>query len=310
MICQYTPLEQEALLHIAGPDSLTFLQGQTTCDTRNLDSSHALPGVYCTPKGRVVCDFLLSQLGEEHYALRLRRDIRAGSAATFGKYIIFSKAELDAGRDDWQVLACWGEDAGRALSDIFGATPAERFGASCGDGFVVVQLDEDGRQFECYLDSANKPELLAQMGEIMQQSTEEQWQALQIGSGIGRIEAATVEAFIPQMLNYDLTGHISFTKGCYTGQEVVARLHYLGKPKRRMYLAELSGSEPPTAGTPLFSSDTGQSVGNVVNSAVADGQLIGLVVATADGVENGLHLGAVEGPALTIGELPYSLQSE
>jgi len=308
--CQYSPLQQEALLHIAGPDSLTFLQGQTTCDNRNLDPDHALPGVYCTPQGRVVCDFLLSQLSEDHYAMRLRRDIRANSGVTFGKYIIFSKAELDAQRDDWQVLACWGPDAARALHEIFDALPTARYGACSGDGFVLVQVDGAGQQFECYLDSKTSPQRLAQMDEILQLSAESEWQALQIAGGIGRIEAPTVEEFVPQMLNYDLTGHISFTKGCYTGQEVVARLHYRGKSKRRMYLAELPGAKPAAAGTALFSTGTEQSVGNVVNSAVSDGQVVGLVVATANGVENGLHLGAKDGPVLSIGELPYLLESD
>jgi folate-binding protein YgfZ len=308
--CQYSLLQQEALLHIAGPDSLTFLQGQTTCDTRNLDPDHALPGVYCTPPGRVVCDFLLSQLAEDHYALRMRRDIRASSSATFGKYIIFSKAELDDQRDDWQVLACWGPDAAQALREIFGAAPTARFGTCSGGDFVLVQVDEDGQQFECYLDSKTNPQWLAQVDGLMQASDESTWQALEIANGMGRIEASTVEEFVPQMLNYDLTGHISFNKGCYTGQEVVARLHYRGKSKRRMYLAELPGAEPAAAGTPLFSTGTKQSVGSVVNSAISDGQLVGLVVATANGVENGLHLGAKGGPVLSIGELPYSLQSD
>jgi folate-binding protein YgfZ len=310
LTCQYSLLQHEALLHIAGPDSLTFLQGQTTCDTRNLDPKHALPGIYCTPQGRVVCDFLLSQLGKDHYTLRMRRDIRASSSATFGKYIIFSKAELDDQRDDWQVVACWGADAAQTLREVFGAVPTARFGACGGDDFVLVQVDERGRQFECYLDSETSPQRLAQIDELMQQSVESEWQALEIAAGIARIEAATVEEFVPQMLNYDLTGHISFNKGCYTGQEVVARLHYRGKSKRRMYLADLPGTEPTAAGTPLFSTGTEQSVGNVVNSAITDGQVLGLVVATANGVENGLHLGAKDGPVLSIGELPYSLESD
>ncbi len=310
MTCHYSLLRHEALLHIAGPDSLTFLQGQTTCDTRNLDPEHALPGIYCTPQGRVVCDFLLSQLGKDHYALRMRRDIRASSRATFGKYIIFSKAELDDQRDDWQVVACWGPDAAQTLREAFGAAPTARFDACSGDDFVLVQVDENGQQFECYLDSKANPQRLTQMGELMQQSAEPEWQTLEIAAGIARIEAPTVEEFIPQMLNYDLTGHISFTKGCYTGQEVVARLHYRGKSKRRMYLAELPGTEPAAAGTPLFSTGTKQSVGNVVNSVTPDGQVVGLIVATSSGVENGLYLGAKDGPTLSIGELPYSLQPD
>ena len=310
MICQYSPLNHEALLHIAGPDSLTFLQGQTTCDTRDLESGRAVPGAYCTPQGRVVCDFLLCQLGQDHYALRMRRDIRSSAGATFGKYIIFSKAELDSGRDDWQVMACWGPDAAGALGDIFGTTPQERYGAVSGEDFVLVQIDADGQQFECYLRDEQAPALVARMAEVMTLSSESTWQALQITSGIGRIEAATVEEFVPQMLNYDLTGHINFTKGCYTGQEVVARLHYRGKSKRRMYLAELPGGSEAAAGSAVYTSGTEQSVGNVVNTASADGQVVALVVATATGVENGLYLADQQDAKLVMGELPYVLSPD
>ena len=309
MNCCYAPLDKEALLHISGPDALTFLQGQVTCDTRGLEDSGARAGAYCTPQGRVVSDFLLANLGGQHFALRLRRDTRAAAAATFGKYIIFSKAELDAERDDWRVLACWGPDSGNVLGDLLGAVPGERYGDVRGEGFVLVQVDEDGEEFECYLDAAAREDLLQLIDEKMARGREEQWRCRQLRSGIGRIEEATSGEFIPQMLNYDLVGHVSFNKGCYTGQEVVARMHYRGKPKRRMYLA--AAPEAPAAGTPLFSGGASQSVGNVVNSAV-DGEAgaLALVVATADGVEGGLRLGAPEGPALQMLELPYPLETD
>lgn len=308
MSTYYTPLEQEALLHITGPDALTFLQGQVTCDTRLVDSEHAQLGAYCTPQGRLVCDFLLCQLGEEHYAMRLRRDTRGSSAATFGKYIVFSKAALDPEREDWRLLACWGPDAATSLQEIFGTVPGAALAAQCGEGFSLIQTDEHGQQFECYLDSTRYEQTLEQISARMPATTEARWQALQIQRGWGRVEAATVGEFIPQMLNYDLTGHISFNKGCYTGQEVVARMHYRGKPKRRMYLVELPSSEPLAAGTALYSDSTAQSVGNVVNSASRAGEpALALVVATAAAAESGLHAGSADEPALTLAALPYSV---
>lgn len=309
MTSYYTHLEQEALLHLTGPDSLKFLQGQLTCDTRQIDAGHALPGAYCTPQGRVVCDFMLCQLGEEHYALRMRRDILDTSAATFGKYIVFSKARLDAARGDWQILACWGEDAAAALRDILGSVPERLFGAASDEGYTLVQMDAQGQQFECYLNTAEQAQLLRRLEVRLQISTEAAWQLGEIRRGIGRIQAPTSGEFIPQMLNYDLTGHVSFSKGCYTGQEVVARMHYRGKPKRRMYLAELSTPGPAAAGMALYSSGSAQSVGNVVNSnSDANGTTVALVVATADGLERGLHLAAPDGPLLETRALPYSLE--
>jgi len=304
----YSPLLDEALLHISGPDSLKFLQGQTTCDTDAVDAEHALLGAYCNPQGRMSCDFLLSQLGSDHFALRMKRDIIDSSAATFGKYIIFSKAELDPANSDWQVFACWGANAREALASVFPDVPGEKLGCSSGEYFCLVQIDESGSQFECYIDTAAQSDLADQLNTALTLDSETEWQALQIESGIGRIEAATVEEFIPQMLNFDITGHVSFTKGCYTGQEVVARMHYRGKPKRRMYLSSIPGSNSPAAGTALFSSGNEQSVGNIVNCAQRDdGTALALLVATEAGIENGLHVGAADGSLLDMLDLPYSM---
>jgi folate-binding protein YgfZ len=307
--CHYAPLPHEAVLHITGPETLKFLQGQVTCDTRKIDAEHALPGAYCTPQGRVVCDFLLFKAGDEHYGLRMRRDVRAAASAVFGKYIIFSKARLDAERDDLIAVAVWGEGARSALADVFGQAPSERFGVSHADDAIVVQTDEHGLQFECFLHSAGVEARLQQMARQMHSATAAQWQARQIADGIARIESPTFGEFVPQILNYDLTGHISFNKGCYTGQEVVARLHYRGKPKRRTYHASLSPVEDCAAGAPVFDAVEGQNVGNVVNYCVTADGAFALVAATADGAEHGLRLGAADGTPITLGVLPYMVDA-
>jgi len=148
------------------------------------------------------------------------------------------------------------------------------------------------------------------MGEAIQLATEPEWQALQMTNGIVRIEAATKEEFVPQTLNYDLTGHISFKKGCYTGQEVVARLHYLGKPKRRTGLAQLAVNSNPTVGTAVYDALSGKSIGSIVNWCTVGGDTTALVAATKDGLTHELHVGAVDGPLLVGRELPYSIDSE
>lgn len=311
MSSQFSLLPGEALLHISGPDSLTFLQGQTTCDTRQLRAGHALPGAFCTPQGRVVCDFLLSQLGDEHFALRMRRDISSHAAATLGKYIVFSRAALDSANEDWQIYGCWGPEAAERLEALVAQPRGARFGVVADKGVVLVQLDTDGEQFECYVDTRARPRFGEELASHLEAGSESAWRRLQILAGLGRIEAPTIEQFVPQMLNYDITGHISFNKGCYTGQEVVARLHYRGRPKRRLYLARFDGKIAAPAGTELYTSDTDQSVGNLVNAAVApDGAAVALIVATAAGLASGLRLGTPEGPALEIGELPYALEHD
>ncbi len=313
MSCYYTIVEQDALLHLQGPAALSFLQGQVTCDTRKLDAHTALPGAYCTAQGRVVCDFLLTMLAEEHLALRMRRDIRASSAAVLGKYIVFSRARLDSEREDWQIIACWGATAARVLEGVFGAVPGGKYRACSGPGFTLVQLDEAAEQFECHLEPARAGSALERLRELATDAGETAWQALQIAAGTARIEASTTGEYIPQMLNYDVTGHISFNKGCYTGQEVVARMHYRGKPKRRLYLAELAAADMqagahPVSGDSLYSPGAAQSVGNVINAvASARGGLLMLVTATAAGVDAGLHAASADGPRLHTGQMPYRI---
>lgn len=307
----YSKLEQDGLLLIRGPDSLKFLQGQTTCDTNQIDSEHALLGAYCNPQGRMCCDFLLTGLDEDLFALRMRKDIISSSAAVFGKYIIFSKATLNSDDADWQVLAFWGTDVREALSAIVPTMPVAKLAAVTTDSYTLVQIDEAGSQYECYININAPAEIIEKFNEIAPKAEEEHWHALQIKAGIGRIESNTSEAFIPQMLNYDITGHVNFKKGCYTGQEVVARMHYRGKPKRRAYVASLPGTEITDAGTALFSGESAQSAGNIVNSARdASGKTMALIVSTVPGIENGLHLGAPDGLQLEVGQLPYCVEKD
>jgi folate-binding protein YgfZ len=306
LAAHFALLKNEGLLHIAGPDALTFLQGQTTCDTRKVDPEHALPGAYCTPKGRMVCDFLLVQLGTEHYGLRMRDDVIAPAAAAFGKYIMFSKAELDEARTDWQVAACWGEDVKAVLAASGFAVPSARYESAGGDGCVLVQMDDQGEQIEVYIDSQSQSHHIKALQQALDAGSAEQWQALQIEAGIGRIEGPTSGEFLPQMLNYDITGHVSFNKGCYTGQEIVARLHYRGKAKRRLYLAQLDKSAPLPAGTDLFSPDSEQPGGTVVNSAPTVAGCVCLVTATESAIAGGLRTSDND-HELVPGTLPYAL---
>ena len=295
MDARFAPLDHESLLTISGADTLTFLQGQSTCDTRELDTQRALPGLFCNPQGRALADFLLVQLDEESVLLRLRRAIAASTATTLGKYIAFSKATLEDADHDWRVFGLWGGDAADAAVEHFGATPGTRYGVTVGDGFHLVQLDEAGTAFECLL-HGNGAQLNRLVSELPVGNTAE-WDALHIASGVARLEAATAGEYIPQNLNYDLTGHISFTKGCYTGQEVVARLHYRGKSKRRVLLGNVS-TEAPAPGSSLYAPDGTKVEGVVINAATpGDGDSSMLVCTSPDNLEQGLVL---EGATATV----------
>jgi tRNA-modifying protein YgfZ len=139
-------------------------------------------------------------------------------------------------------------------------------------------------------------------------AAESLWRLSDIRAGAPWITAATQEAFVAQMANMDLIGGVSFTKGCYPGQEIVARTQYLGKLKRRMYRASMT-AEHVEAGQDVFSSEmNGQASGKVMLSApTGQGGWEVLLVAQIASLEHGLHLGSVDGPLLEILDLPYSL---
>lgn len=306
MNAHFASLAGDALLLISGPDTLKFLQGQTTCDTRQVSATQAVTGAYCTPQGRMVCDFLLAELGNDVYGLRLRLDLVEAAAATFGKYIVFSRAELNTDCGDWALYGCWGEKAAEALNAVLGPLPAVALGVAAGDGFRLLQLDDRGEQFELWLDRRQQGAMASRLADTLQPADEQAWRGLQISAGVGRVEAATSGLFLPQDLNYDRIGRINFRKGCYTGQEIIARLHYRGTPKRRSYPARLAGAAP-TPGESLFNPGASQSVGNVVNAASSGEDSLVLACAATGALDKELRVGSPDGPALQLLDLPYAL---
>jgi len=250
----------------------------------------------------MVCDFRIVDCGADGYLLSMQRGICDQAAAIFGKYIVFSAAEIGNASDDWCTLAVWGEDAANVLSGGAGLNTAWQ-----DNGRRWVQTDGDGQRYECHVPTALAQDTIDELAAHCERASEEHWQLLEIQAGLGHLEAATVEMFIPQMLNFQLTGHISFNKGCYTGQEVVARLHYRGKLKRPMYLASIESDAPVTAGEPLFKAGSEQSIGNVVNSVMDGSSRYLLAVVTTTALNDGVRLASPEGPLLSFHPLPYAL---
>ncbi len=255
----------------------------------------------------------------------MHRGICDNSAAVFGKYIVFSKAEISNASDEWRSFSVWGE----GLAAVLGMDKHGLGGVCEQHGAWWVQTDGAGERFECHVPTESAAALTELLAGKFQPGEETAWQLAEINAGIGHREPETVEMFIPQMLNYQLTGHVSFNKGCYTGQEVVARMHYRGKLKRPMYLASIAIDPDPAgtpaaakpegrtserriaaAGTPLYKPGSEQSIGNVVNCS-ADGDAYRLLaVVTSAAIEAGVHLGEPRGPGLSFHDLPYPLPSD
>lgn len=260
-------LASEALLQLEGIDAKKFLQGQTTADFDTAVTGDVLAGAFCDVKGRVLADFLAAIISDSLILLRLDQGICEQLINRLKPYLMFSKSTLT-----------------HTDTRIFGATTAEPVSLNITDQFsrqgdaVVLQRDNIHAEFW----------LLDSQGEMPLVTTAlEYWQRASILRGEARISLDTVGKYLPQDLNYDLNGWVNFKKGCYTGQEIIARLHYRGKPKRRLVIAHYDGVSPMQPGTALYTAERAQAVGSVVKAAMIDQQQWLLI----ECIENGLSLG-------------------
>ena len=302
----FCPLDHEGVLAVHGVDAAKFLQGQLTCNLHYLDAQTSSLGARCTPKGRMVSSFRILPLADG-YALAMAGELVEAQLADLKKYAVFFKAQLADESSAWARFGLVGGEAAlRALAPDLPPPPA---GAARAGELLAVRLDD--ARAELWAPAAQAAELRAQLAAQLTEAPLNDWLLAQVRAGVGQVFGATRELFIPQMINLQALGGASFKKGCYTGQEIVARMQYLGRLKRRLYRLRLDGGELPAPGSELFSPVHSSSVGEVALAArTADGSEL-LAVLQDNAVEDGrLHLGSLEGPALQLLELPYVLDSD
>lgn len=309
-------LKHHGLLTVEGPDAAKFLQGQVTCDLRELDNQTTRLGAQCTLKGRMLVSFRALQLDAERVFLRMPSGLVEKAMATFGKYIVFSKAKLHDRRDNYCCIGLYGPHAETLIGQIFGANPGVQDAwlndTWCNlEGNVIIKLDH--QRYECWLtpDQAQK-NWLALEAAGCEIAGENLWTLLDIRAGIGEVRPETSETFTPQALNYQLVNGINFRKGCYTGQEIVARLHYRGTLKQHMYrlgVALPEGVSLPAPGSAVVNAEQ-RNIGEIVLAAHS-----GPGTAEVLAVVNDAHLGEAYLPAnppqkLEQLALPYAIPSE
>ena len=302
----FTLLDHEGLLAVRGADAAKFLQGQVTCNLNYLSASQSSLGARCTPKGRMLSSFRIVPV-EDGYLLAMARELIEPQLADLQKYAVFSKSKLSDESAAWVRFGLAGADAVLSELDLQLGTASDSL-ASAGQ-LLAVRLS-DGRA-ELWAPAEEAPKLQAQLAAQLPQAPLNDWLLAQVRAGVGQVFGATRELFIPQMINLQALGGVSFKKGCYTGQEIVARMQYLGKLKRRLYRLRLDAAELPEPGTQLFAPSHNSSIGEVVLAANAEGNIELLAVLQAEAAEAGdLRLGALEGPALHVLDLPYELDRD
>ncbi|UXY16881.1 folate-binding protein [Chitiniphilus purpureus] len=301
-----SPLTQFGFIRFSGEDSQVFLNGQLSSDVRALGTEDMQYSSYSTPKGRMLASLLLLRDGED-YLLQLAAELLPAIQKRLSMYVLRSKTQASDAAAQWLALGLAGPGAGELAAKLIGGTLPETGHVLAGEALKVVALP--GGRYQLLTSPTVAGALWAKLvAHGARPVGEPVWRLTEIRAGIPWVTGATQEQFVPQMANLELIGAVNFTKGCYPGQEIVARTQYLGKLKRRMLRAWVDA--PAAAGQAVYSSEmNGQPSGQVLLAAPApQGGSELLVVAQLSSLPHGLHLEQLDGPALALLSLPYPLE--
>lgn len=295
-------LSDWGLIQASGDDARSFLHGQLTQDIQGLRPGLATLAGYCSAKGRLLATFVCWTPGEGQVMLACSRDLLPTVLKRLSMFVLRAKCRLADVSDQWALEGLAGDVGLPALR------PWQVHAAPSG---MVLALPPaagvDGRPVPraLHVHSVGAP---AWSGPVLALAA---WQSLEARSGVPRVVAATSEQFVPQMVNLELVGGVNFQKGCYPGQEVVARSQYRGTLKRRGYLVQAHVAMAPGQEI-VHSADPDQPAGQVVLAGTLDGNrydaLVELKIAATEG--GSLHLGSAAGPVLQLSGLPYRLPTE
>jgi tRNA-modifying protein YgfZ len=302
VLCDLGPLSS---LAVEGRDAATFLQGQLTNDVEALAVGASQFSAWCSPKGRALANFLVRRTAEDGFELLLPGSLAESLRKRLAMFVLRSRVTITDVSGTTVRLGVGGPAASRCLAAAFGGQPQLHRSMAI-DGATLIELSRE--RFIVFVASERAPSLWAQLAEARPAGFPS-WQWLTVRAGEPVITPPTQDQFVPQMLNLDALDGISFRKGCYTGQEIVARMQYLGRLKERLALAHVDGPSP-REGTRLFAAPFGdQPCGTVVNAAAAPGGGADLLaVAQTEAIASeSLRLGATDGPPAALLPLPYAL---
>lgn len=273
------PLGHLALLDVVGDDARAFLHNQLTSDVNHLETNAAQYAAWCTAKGRMQASFLVYRPGAAELRLLLAAELLAGVQAGLQKYVMRSKVKI-AANPAHETIGIAGSGADAALAAAGLPLPgAAMQGAGFAEG-MVLRLDD--RRFIVVIDRDAAAGYWQRLAGVARAVGVAAWQWLDVAAGIPWIVGATREEFVPQMANFDKIGGVSFHKGCYPGQEVVARAQYLGRVKRHLY--RVRSGQPLAAGMSILPPDNPEHpCGMIANAAPEpEGSYVGLAVLQED----------------------------
>ena len=297
-------LSHLGLMSVTGEQGRSFIHGQVTTDISSLEPQQWRWGAHCDPKGKMLATFRTFAVGET-LMLMMPRDTLAVDLPQLQKYAVFSKAELSDVSEQWLLLGVAGEQAATWLSNKFGPLDSEL--TSINNGVII----HDAGRYIVALEQTAAAAFIAELDETVYAATA--WQEQEILAGYPNISAAHNAQFVPQMCNLQAVNGISFNKGCYMGQETVARMKYRGGNKRALYIVNGVVSAPLTADSVLeIALEEGagfRRAGTIIESVQRDNQLLlTAVLANDTPLDANLRIAADETSQLGLIKLPYSLE--
>ncbi|MEE8379201.1 MAG: folate-binding protein, partial [Gammaproteobacteria bacterium] len=303
-------LSHYGLIRAFGGEAENFLQNQFCNDVRNISDTQSQLNAYCNPKGRVLAFFRLFQINNQHY-LRLPQEMLADTQSRLQMFVMMSKVTLENASDELVKIGFSGPDADKRIGNIVDTVPTQVDTVTNTDDITIIRVSSTPARFELY----GKIEIIKNVWEKLATDAKPvgggSWNLLDIKDAIPEVVPETKEAFVPQMINLEGINALSFKKGCYPGQEIVARMHYLGKLKRHMFLAHTDSDTTPVPGDSLFAegSESGQGAGKVVRAEANPngGTDLVAVIEIASKEKGSLHLESAQGPLLNLQSLPYKV---
>ncbi len=321
-----TPLLQLGVIVAEGAEAADFLHKQLSNDVNHLTTETARLAGYCSPKGRLLGTLLLwreikpisnqadnqndNQISDQIF-LQLPVSLLPAILKRLRMFILRTKASLRDASDETILLGLGGAQAAQVLGTWFAQLPDTPYGTVSNESGCLIRVADAfaAARYEWRLTSQMAEQIWPQLTQQLTPVASRVWGLSEIAAGVPQVLPATQEKFVPQMINYELIGGVNFKKGCYPGQEIVARSQYLGKLKRRMHAARIVGAQMVQAGDEVFSmDDPDQACGMVVNAErAADGAFACLIEIKIALLGSSIRHASIDGPICEFGPLPYAL---
>jgi len=305
-------LSQLALIKATGSDAEKFLQGQTTNDVRQVTEQQSQLSSCCSPKGRIIVNFRVFKWLDAYYLLLPQASLD-NLLKRLRMYVLRADVQLTNASADLVRIGLAGANSQRLLQDVLNTTPPTTAnGCVATDACYVIYHSEVQ---PCYMLIGSSDRMITvwqKLAASVQPVGSAAWTLFDILAGIPQVTPPVAEEFIPQMLNYQHLKGVDFKKGCYTGQEIVARMQYLGSLKRQMYLARIDSSAAPAVGDSLYVNANQQSIGKIVNvhPHPQGGYYLLAVLQIEEASQETVYLHEPQGTPLELLDLPYALTAD